>query len=154
MGTLRDLKKRMRKDEELKPMLVHSTLHELLIDVDGDSLADIALIDNTHDGDIDTVAIDLTGSGDFNLYIGDSDANGVIDTVTFYDDFDPMPIASYYGRNVEQHFIDLGTTLYNVLTAADFITAEVEAALNEFEAKAKEIYESEMQKAEQDKTEE
>ena len=98
MGTLRQLKTKMRLDKDLRPMLVRSMLHEALIDLDGDKVADIALIDNNHDGDIDMIGVDVTGNGTFNLYIGDADGNGIIDTVEFFDDEDEMPIAAYFGR--------------------------------------------------------
>ena len=71
MGTLRELKFKMKSDKDLRPMLVRSMRHELLIDLDGDKVADIALIDSNRDGDLDTIAVDTTGNGDFNLYIGD-----------------------------------------------------------------------------------
>ncbi len=140
MGTLKELKKSMRKDPELKPMLVHSTFHELLIDLDGDQMADVALMDNNHDGDIDMIAVDVTGNGDFNLYVGDVDGNGAIDTVEIYDDEDPMPIASYFGRVVEDRFIEAGTRIYNAVTAAEFISDELLKALQAFEEYAEKEY--------------
>ena len=67
MGTLRTLKAAMRLDIDLRKMLVRGNRNELLIDVDGDKEADIAIIDMTGDDGIDTVAVDLTGDGEFNL---------------------------------------------------------------------------------------
>ena len=113
MGTLRQLKNKMRLDKDLRPMLVRSMLHEALIDLDGDKVADIALIDNNHDGDIDMIGVDVTGNGTFNLYIGDADGNGIIDTVEFFDDEDEIPIAAYFGRAVEEEFIELGKEIFN-----------------------------------------
>ena len=75
MGTVKELKKYMKSDEELRTMLVRSGRHEVLIDLDGDKVADIALVDNNEDGDIDMIAVDVTGNGDFNLYIGDDDVS-------------------------------------------------------------------------------
>lgn len=141
MGTLRELKTKMRLDKELCPMLVRSMRHELLIDLDGDKVADIALIDSNRDGNIDTVAVDATGNGDFNLYIGDQDGNGVPDTVEFYEDGDDMPIAAYFGRNVEYRFIDLVGIIYTRILAKELIAAELIAAFKNFEARAEEEYE-------------
>lgn len=141
MGTLRELKTKMRLDKELRPMLVRSMRHEVLIDLDGDKVADIALIDSNRDGDIDTVAVDATGNGDFNLYIGDQDGNGVPDTVEFYEDGDDMPIAAYFGRNVEDRFIDLAGIIYTRILAKELIAAELIAAFRDFEARAEEEYE-------------
>ena len=38
-------------------MLVRGSRHEILLDLDGDGQADIGLIDENTDGDIDTVAV-------------------------------------------------------------------------------------------------
>mgnify|MGYP003571395894 FL=1 len=140
MGTLRQLKSAMKSDKELRPMLVRSMLHELLIDLDGDKVADIALIDNNRDGDIDMIAVDATGNGDFNLYVGDADGNGVIDTVEFYDDGDDMPIAAYFGRNVEERFIELGAAIYARVIAGELIADELIRAFADFEERAEKEY--------------
>ena len=141
MGTLRELKFKMKSDKDLRPMLVRSMRHELLIDLDGDKVADIALIDSNRDGDLDTIAVDTTGNGDFNLYIGDQDANGVPDTVEFYDDGDDMPIAAYFGRAVEDRFIDLAGIIYARVLAKEFIASEMISAFKDFVARAEEEYE-------------
>ena len=140
MGTLRQLKTKMRLDKELRPMLVRSSLHEVLIDLDGDKVADIALIDNNRDGDIDMIAVDATGNGDFNLYIGDQDANGIPDTVEFYADGEDMPLAAYFGTAVEDGFIALGERIFARVVAAELIADELIAAFAEFEARAEEEY--------------
>ena len=140
MGTLRQLKTKMRLDRELRPMLVRSMRHELLIDLDGDKVADIALIDSNRDGDIDTIAVDATGSGDFNLYIGDQDGNGIPDTVEFYEDGDDVPLAAYFGRAVEERFIELAGIIYTRVLAKELIAAEMIRAFEEFEARAEEEY--------------
>lgn len=140
MGTLREVKFAMRRDKELSPMLVRSGLHEILIDLDGDKVADIALIDNNRDGDIDMIAVDATGNGDFNLYVGDADGNGIPDTVEFYEDGDDMPVAAYFGRAVEDRFVDLGAIIYSRILAKEFIAAELIRAFEEFEARAEEEY--------------
>ena len=140
MGTLRQLKNKMRLDKELRPMMVRSMLHEVLIDLDSDKVADIALIDANRDGDIDTIAVDATGNGDFNLYIGDLDGNGIPDNVEFYADGEDMPIAAYFGQAVEARFMDLGERIFERVLAAELIADELIAAFAEFEARAEEEY--------------
>jgi len=140
MGTLRQLKNKMHLDKELRPMLVRSMLHEVLLDLDGDKVADIALIDANRDGDIDTIAVDATGNGDFNLYIGDLDGNGIPDNVEFYADGEDMPIAAYFGQAVEDRFIALGERIFERVLAAELIADELIAAFEEFEARAEEEY--------------
>ena len=153
MGTLHELKKTMRLDKDLRPMLVRSTLHEALLDLDGDKMADIALIDNNRDGDIDMIGIDLTGNGEFNLYVGDADGNGIIDTVEFYEDGDDMPVAAYMGRNVEERFLDLAGMVYGRILAREVIAAELIAAFEEFAARAEEEYEKLQKESEAASTE-
>ena len=97
--------------------------------------------DSNRDGDLDTIAVDTTGNGDFNLYIGDQDANGVPDTVEFYDDGDDMPIAAYFGRAVEDRFIDLAGIIYARVLAKEFIASEMISAFKDFVARAEEEYE-------------
>ena len=140
MGTLKELKTYMRSDRELRPMMVRSMHHEVLIDLDGDGIADIALIDNNHDGDIDMIAVDATGNGDFNLYIGDADGNGIPDTVQFYADGEDMPEAAYFGRRVEDRFIEMAERIYSRIVVKQIIASELIAALAEFEAQAEEEY--------------
>ena len=154
MGTLRQLKTKMRLDKDLRPMLVRSMLHEALIDLDGDKVADIALIDNNHDGDIDMIGVDVTGNGTFNLYIGDADGNGIIDTVEFFDDEDEMPIAAYFGRAVEEEFIELGKGIFNRIMAADLVASELIRAFAEFEAVAEEEYKKKVEEKTADATKE
>ena len=140
MGTLRQLKMKMRMDADLRPMLVRAMRHEILIDLDGDKVADIALIDNNRDGDIDMIAVDTTGNGDFNLYVGDEDCNGIPDTVEFYEDGDDMPVAAYFGRSVEDRFLEMGERIFERILAGEMIVAEIIAAFTEFAARAEEEY--------------
>ncbi len=72
MGTLKKMKMKLRMDKDLRKTLVRSARNEILIDLDGDREADVALLDTTGDGDIDTLAMDLTGDGEFNLYFTDT----------------------------------------------------------------------------------
>ena len=132
MGTLKETKKMMRNDPELCSMLVRSTRRNLLVDLDGDGIADIALMDDNHDGDIDMIAVDVTGNGDFNFYVGDADANGIIDTVECYTDYDDMPIASYHGRAVEERFVVISNAIYSHIAAAEIIGNALADTFTEF----------------------
>ena len=140
MGTLRQVKNALRFDKELRPLLAHATLHEVTLDLDGDNVADIALIDSTRNGDIDTIAIDVTGTGTFNIYLSDTDGNGIPDAVQFYDDIDDMPVAAYFGRRVEENMIRLAVHAHNSLVAGDIIAQELIKALEELEAEAEKEY--------------
>ena len=66
-------------DRDLRHKLVRGSRHEILLDLDGDKLADIALIDDNHDGDLDTIAVDLAGNGEFDLFLIDTDHNNIPD---------------------------------------------------------------------------
>lgn len=140
MGTLRKVKNAMRLDKELRPMLVRSTLHEVMIDLDGDKVANVALIDSTHDGDIDTIALDVTRNGDFNIYISDTDGNGIPDAVQFYADGTDMPEAAYFGRRVEDHMVELAIHIRNSIIVGEIVADELVQVLAELEAEAQQEY--------------
>ena len=140
MGTLRNLKNTMMQDEKLRPLLLRSTRREVLIDLDGDKVADIALIDDNRDGDIDMIGVDVTGNGEFNFYVGDVDVNGIPDTVQFFEDDEEMPIASYFGRAVEARFTALAERVHDRFIAKEVVASEFVAALNEFERRAKDEF--------------
>ena len=150
MGTLRKVKNALRFDKELRPLLVHATLHEVTIDLDGDKVAEIALIDASHDGDIDTIAIDVTGTGTFNIYLSDTDGNGIPDAVQFYDDVDDMPVAAYFGRRVEEHMISLAVHIHNSIVAGEIVADELLKVLEELEAEAEKEYAKVQENTEKD----
>lgn len=134
MGTLRKLKAAMKLDHDLRKLLVRGSKNEILIDIDGDKEADIALIDVTGNGDIDTVAFDLTGDGEFNLYIRDTDGNGIPDTVIYDDEeSDKAEIISGSREETEAHFIEAAKRLYAAITVADYVASEIEAGLKELD---------------------
>ena len=81
MGTLTRARDAVKSDESLHKMLIRDGKDGLLLDVDGDSIADVGLFDANTDGNIDTLAVDIYKTGKFNLYIMDSDMRGAPDTV-------------------------------------------------------------------------
>jgi len=134
MGTLMKLKAFMKLNGDLRPMLVRGGIHEILLDVDGDKEADIALIDTDGDGDIDTVAIDITGDGEFNVYIRDTDGNNIPDTVLFAGEGeDTSKVISGSKEDTEKFFIEGAAALYKAIMAANYIASEIEAGLRELD---------------------
>ena len=110
-------KKRMKEDPTLKKMVLLSRKDEILLDLDGDSLADAGLMDSTGDGRVDTLAIDLTGDNEFNLYFMDTRNNNLPDVV-FYDE-------------------ESNARVYRALLAEEYETGKVEKALTELDALVK-----------------
>ncbi len=133
MGTLRKMKMQMRLDKELHKTLVRSAKNEILIDVDGDHEADVALIDTTGDGDIDTLAVDLTGDGEFNLYFTDTDHNGVPDVVlldsTGRGDIELLGI----GKEVEDAMVAVADRVLHMMAAEAYVAEALDAALDELD---------------------
>ena len=66
---------------DLRKLMVRGSHNEILLDLDGDKQADIALQDINSDGNIDRFAFDATGDGWFNLFIDDEDRNGIPDRI-------------------------------------------------------------------------
>jgi hypothetical protein len=83
-GTLARMRLAMKADPEMAKLLCSSPKNELFFDLNGDGVADFALIDTNRTGDIDTLGIDLYGDGEFDLYLSDTDKNGAPDTVLYY----------------------------------------------------------------------
>ena len=153
MGTLKETKKKFREDPELMKMVVRANRHEIMIDLNGDDIADITIMDNNRDGDIDMIGVDTTRDGDFNFYIGDMDCNGIIDTVEFYEDNEDMPTASYFGKAVEEYFINKADKILTPIYTAKYVAADLINAMIEFEARAVQEYNKiveEQKKAETD----
>lgn len=71
----------MKTDRDLRKLLVRGSHNEILLDLDGDKQADVALQDINNDGNIDRIALDVSGDGWFDLFIDDNDRNGVPDKI-------------------------------------------------------------------------
>ncbi len=141
MGTLRKVKRKMKVDKDLRKTLVRSAKDEIMIDVDGDGVPDVALMDSTGDGDIDTLALDLTGDGEFNLYFHDSDANGIPDMVLLDEDGDGIIDVIAIGKEVEARMIETANTILTMMAVGDYVAEALDAALDELQTELDEAKE-------------
>ncbi len=133
MGTLREVKRKMKHDKEFRKTLVRSAKDEILIDVDGDGIADMALMDSIGDGDIDTLAMDLTGDGEFNLYFHDSDGNGLPDMVLLDEDGDGIIEEAVIGKAVEVRMIEISNAILTMMAVGDYVTETLDQELDDLQ---------------------
>lgn len=125
MGTLTKVRLKMKLDKDLRQMLVRGSRHEILLDVDGDKEPDIGLLDDDHDGDIDTIALDLTGDNEFNLYIKDTDKNGIPDTILFDENGDGNMEVLHSGDAVEQAILFAAEKVEQALELEDYVQSQL-----------------------------
>lgn len=133
MGTLLKAKAKLKLDKDMRKLLVRGSRNEILLNLDGDKLADVALIDENADGDIDTIAMDLTGDGEFDLYFVDSDHNGIPDAVLHYEADSEEVTVLGLGDAVEEAMISAAADLYMLMLADEYIAERMDAALEELE---------------------
>lgn len=132
MGNLRKIKRKMRLDRDLRKTLVRSTKDEILIDVDGDGLPDVALLDVAGDGDVDTLAVDLNGNGDFDLFFHDSDANGIPDMVWLNDEDEGVELVGV-GPEIEQAMIAAAQAVFEQMALEEYVAQELDKELDELQ---------------------
>ncbi len=137
MGTLRKLKMKMKLDRDWHKTLVRGGRNEILIDVDGDKEPDVAIMDTTGNGDVDTIAVDLTGDGEFNLYISDTDGNGIPDLILLDEEGDGNARVLGMGKEVEDAIIVAANAVKVALAAGDYIASALEDALDELDKEVK-----------------
>lgn len=137
MGTLRKLKNKMKFDRDWHKTLLRSPKNEILIDIDGDKEADLALLDTTGDGDIDTVAVDLTGNGEFDLYFGDTDGNGIPDVVLYDENGSGSLEVLGLGKEVEDAIIDAVRVIRAIVITGDYIADALEQELDQLQKEIK-----------------
>ncbi len=137
MGTLRKLKTKMKLDRDWHKSILRSGKDEILIDIDGDKEADLALFDTTGDGNIDTLAIDLTGDGEFNLYFGDTDANGIPDVVLYDEDGSGSLEVLGLGKEVEDAIVELVGAIRDIVITGDYLAEALDEKLDELEDEIK-----------------
>ncbi len=133
MGTLREVKRKMKHDKEFRKTLVRSAKDEILIDVDGDGIADMALMDSIGDGDIDTLAMDLTGDGEFNLYFHDSDGNGLPDMVLLDEDGDGIIEEAVIGKAIEVQMIEAANEILTMMAIGDYVAETLDQELDDLQ---------------------
>lgn len=130
-GNLRKAKVHIMMDPDLSPMLVRSGWDEIMLDLDGDGVADICLSDESGDGDIDTIAFDATGNGEFNLYLHDSDGNGISDEVYWGDDGAEELELIAFGSEVEEGLVEIGAHIFRLISAEAFLNEEFGVSLHD-----------------------
>lgn len=119
-----EAKRRIKEDPELSKMLVKSGWREIALDLDGDGKADVSFSSDTLGRKINTIAFDLSGNGGYNLYLHDTDGNGVPDMVCLVDDnYEEKVVA--FGGEVELGFINLAVKVANLLVAEDHLNREL-----------------------------
>ena len=133
MGTLRTVKRKMKLDKDLHKTLLRSAKDEILIDVDGDGMANVALMDSTGDGNIDTLAVDLTEDGEFNLYFHDSDGNNIPDMVLLDSEGDGTLELIGIGDEIEAAMIDAANKILAMMAIGDYVAQELDAGLEALE---------------------
>ena len=138
MGTLKKLRHTIRTDNDLRKMLVRGSRNEILLDIDGDKEADIAFQEIYHDGNIDRIALDVTGNGIFDLYIDDTDRNGIPDHIFYVEEGNEEEMDKVVdlaaGPEVEQAILDAAQAVAFILDAEEVIADELSWRLKQLEA--------------------
>lgn len=141
MNDITKIKQRMKNDDIMKKMVLLSKKNEILLDLDGDHLADIGLMDSVGDGRVDTLAVDLTGDNEFNLYFMDTRLNDLPD-VTFYDEKSNGDLKLVgIGEGVQGTLQEAAASVYRTLLAETYEPARVEKALEDLDALVKDARE-------------
>ena len=134
MGTLLQVKLKMKQDQDMKKKLARGGRHEILLDLDGDKCADLGLMDENMDGDIDAMALDLSGTGDFDLFLMDLDGNGTIDMAFFDKEGTGNFTTPKWGAEVLSPLFQAATQLYVFLKGEDWGAQELNAQLEQMSA--------------------
>ena len=135
--TIGQAKKRIKSDPELSKKLVRSGWRDIALDLTGNGFADIAFYSGRISRKIDTFALDLTGNGEYNLYLYDSDGNGIPDTIIKVDD-EGKEEEIIFGGEVELGFINIGVKIANLLVAEEYMKDELGVSIEEMAAYLKE----------------
>lgn len=133
MGTLRKLKLKLKLDRDFRKTLLRGSRNEILIDLDGDKEADVALMDTTGDGDIDTIAVDLSGNGEFDFMVKDTDHNGLPDQILWDEDGDGELDVVAEGGEVETAVVTAIEAVSKAIAYGEYVANELDARLDELE---------------------
>lgn len=121
---IKRIKRQLRVDPDLRGMLVRSGRNEIMLDLDGDGVADVCISSENESGSIDTLAFDLSGNGDFNLFLHDADGNGIPDSVFWADDDSDEAELIAFGSDVERGLIDIAARIDALMNAEEFLNEE------------------------------
>ena len=142
MGTLKKLKLAMKTDRDLRKLMVRGSHNEILLDINGDREAEVALQDINHDGNIDRIALDVTGDGWFDLFIDDNDSNGIPDRIFVVhegNDEEPDKVEELAaGPEVEEKIIAAAKAVALALQAKEIIAEELDQRLKELDIRVRE----------------
>ncbi len=130
-GKIRKIKKRIMADPEMKKMLVRSAWDEIMLDLDGDGIADVCLSSDNVWGYIDTFSVDLTGNGEFNLYLHDANGNGLPDAILWGDDDSDELVLVAAGSAVENGLVETVAKIESLLRSDEFKSAELGLTLSD-----------------------
>ena len=137
MGTLNKMRFTMKTDRDLRKLMVRGSHNEILLDLDGDKQADIALQDINNDGNIDRFAFDATGDGWFNFFIDDEDRNGIPDRifiVKYGNDEELDKVEELVaGPEVEQELIAIAQDIALMIQTKEIIGEELYVRLNDLD---------------------
>ncbi len=133
MENLMKTRMAIKTDRELRKCLLRSSLNEILLDLDGDKEADIALIDVDKDGRIDRFAADINGNGYFDLYVDDTDNNGFPDRVFLVDEENDKVEEIAAGEEVEAHILAAAQRIALLLEADQILTQDLNERLKEMD---------------------
>ena len=141
MNDIIRIKQRMKEDATLQKMVLMSSKKEILLDLDGDRLADAGLMDSVGDGRVDTLALDLTGDNEFNLYFMDTRLNDLPDVV-FYDEKSNGDLKLVgIGEGVQGTLQNAAARVYRALLADPLEADKVDTALHELDQLVKDARE-------------
>lgn len=129
--SIREAKKRIKNDPELSKMLLRSSWKEIVLDLDGDGVADVSFSAEKLGNKIDTIAFDLSGKGEYDLYLHDMDGNGIPDTVLWTGANQDEPAVVAFGGEVELAFVNLGVKIADLLVAEEFLNKELGVSLTD-----------------------
>jgi len=137
MGTLKKLRLAMKTDRDLRRLLVRGSHNEILLDIDGDKQADIALQDINGDGNVDRFALDVSGDGWFDLFIDDTDRNGIPDKIFAVkygndEELDKVEVLAV-GPEVEEDLLAVAKEIALLIEAKEIIGEELCIRLNELD---------------------
>ena len=137
MGTLKKMRFAMKTDRDLRKLMVRGSHNEILLDLDGDKQADIALQDINGDGNLDRIALDVTGDGWFDLFIDDLDRNGIPDKIFVVkyghdEELDKVEVLAA-GPEVEQDILAAAQEIALLIEAKEIYGEELVLRLNELD---------------------